>query len=72
MNKNLSLPLLQITFKVNDLQTEINKIEMSDIDRSILTTLISRIHDKIVDADNMRKDIALELFSLANAITKNH
>ena len=72
MNKNLSLPLLQITFKVNDLQTEINKIEMSDIDRLKLTTLITGIHEKIVDADNMRKDIALELFSLANAITKNH
>lgn len=72
MENNTKLPLLNISFKVNELQTLINGLNLDAEVNLDITMKINEIHDEIAYVDNNRQMIVKELFILANNISKTY
>jgi predicted nucleic acid-binding Zn-ribbon protein len=69
MENKLSIPLLNITFKVNELHNLLHEIELSSESKDMLENKITEIHKEINYVHNNRVNIVDELYKLANNIS---
>lgn len=72
MENKLSLPLLNITFKVTELHNLLHGIELSSEAKDMLVNKITEIHKEIRVVHDSREKIVDELYQLANALSINY
>lgn len=72
-NKIQTLPLIQVSFAVNDINGIVNGIQnISDADREKINEAIKKVHDAIDVVNRHRQHFVNELYSLANSISRNN
>lgn len=69
MENNMTLPTLNISFKLNELQTLINGLNLDAEAELDVTIKINEIHEQIKYLSDNRELIVQELHKLANTIS---
>lgn len=72
MRNNMTLPTLNISFKLNELQTLINGLNLDAEAELDITIKINEIHEQIRYVHDNRQLIVHELHKLANTISINY
>lgn len=72
MQNNLTLPTLNISFKLNELQTLINGLNLDAEAELDVTIKINEIHEQIRYVHDNRQLIVHELIKLANNMSKDY
>ena len=71
MENKLSIPLLNINFKVTELHNLLHEIELSSEAKDMLVNKITEIYEEIRLVNDSKVKIVDELYQLANALSKN-
>lgn len=71
MKKNISLPLLSLIFKLNDLVQKINSLDISNSDRASIQQSINKVYNEINKVHSNRMRIVDEIHKIANSLGNN-
>lgn len=71
MENKISLPLISISHKVNELNTLVNSLDIRDESIKAIQYKINEIHEEIRYCHDMRINIVDELYRLANSVSLN-
>jgi hypothetical protein len=70
MENKLSMPIISVSFKVNELHTLLHQLNIEDSIKHQLIDKINEVHDELFILHNQRDSFVGKLCELANAMSK--